>query len=209
MICRLDGHEDQAGAWDVISSATGRVAWDVGTNVLQAARVLARNFDHVLGFEPCRESYEIAQAEAPPNVEVLPIALWSFDGKVRLDEAEYSLNTGQLVSGPDYLPGWGDRRGARWVPCRTLDSLLDHNPAPDFVKIDTEGAEVEVLRGGRRLFSEVCPRLIVECHRPPHGDWIRSFLPRYEFTELRHGYYVQQGGRTWLSHYWVYGGPHG
>jgi hypothetical protein len=30
MITRLDNHEDQAGAWDVISSAAGALAFDIG-----------------------------------------------------------------------------------------------------------------------------------------------------------------------------------
>jgi FkbM family methyltransferase len=35
----------------------------------------------------------------------------------------------------------------------------------DFVKIDVEGAELEVLEGARRMLSEFRPSLFVECHR--------------------------------------------
>lgn len=205
MITRLDGHQDQRG-WDVMQAAHGAVAWDVGTNVGQAARVLAANFDYVLGFEPCRESWVIADAELPGNCEILNVAAGRADGHVRLDVTEYSIETGQLVSGRRHLPCWGDKRGTRTVPCRSLDSLLATNPAPDFVKIDVEGAEVEVLLGAARLIAEVRPQIIVEVHAEANGPLVRKLLPDYELTELRHGDYVQYGGNMWRSHYWLTGG---
>jgi hypothetical protein len=36
------------------------------------------------------------------------------------------------------------------------------NPAPDFVKIDVEGAEESVLRGADRLLREARPTLLTE-----------------------------------------------
>jgi FkbM family methyltransferase len=202
MITRLDAHRDQR-TWDILSAAHGSCAWDVGANIGQSTRVLARHFDRVLAFEPCAESYCILHDEMPDNVECLPFAVGRRDGTVRLDVAEYSIGTGQLVAPGRPLPGWGDRKGSRRVPCRSLDSLLRHNPPPDFVKIDTEGGEVEVLTGGRRLFSEVRPAVVVEVHREEHGPMVRELLPGYELAEYRHGDYVTYGGRVWRNHYWL------
>jgi FkbM family methyltransferase len=210
VITRLDGHQDQAGAWDVLEAAHGAVAWDVGANIGQSTRVLARSFDHVLAFEPCAESYCILHDEMPHNVEALPFAIGRADGTIRLDVAEYHINTGQLVSPGRPLPGWGDRRGSRTVPCRSLDSLLMHNDPPDFVKVDVEGSEVEVLEGARTLFSRVRPAVIVEIHREEHGPLVREILrPNYVLSELRHGPYVAPMGRVWRNHYWIHGRPVG
>ena len=44
----------------------------------------------------------------------------------------------------------------------TLDWLLESQPAPRVVKIDVEGAELEVLNGGRRLFETVRPVVLCE-----------------------------------------------
>lgn len=209
MITRLDGHTDQAGAWEVIESATGNVAWDVGANIGQSTSVLARNFKKVLAFEPCAESYRILATEAPPNVEAIPVAVGRADGRMRLDVAEYSINTGQLVSPGRPLPGWGDRRGSRYIPCRSLDSLLMHNDPPDFVKVDVEGSEIEVLAGGHTLFDRVRPHVIVEVHRQEHGPMVRELLDHYDITELRHGDYIQRDGRMWRNHFWLVGRPHG
>lgn len=203
MIQRLDGHQDLIG-WDIMEAATGTVAWDVGTNIGQSTKVLARNFEQVLAFEPCRESYAILHAEMPENVECLPFALGRADGTMRLDIAEYSIRTGQLVSPGRPLPGWGDRRGSRTVTCRSLDSLLEHNPPPDFLKVDTEGSEVEVLAGGPTLFTTVRPEVLVEVHREEHGAMVRDLLPGYDFTEIRHGTYLRPGGQFWRNHFFIH-----
>ncbi|MEM1070352.1 MAG: FkbM family methyltransferase [Planctomycetota bacterium] len=43
-----------------------------------------------------------------------------------------------------------------------LDDLLELKP--DFIKIDAEGAEASILRGGSELLSHIRPRLLVEVH---------------------------------------------
>ena len=202
MIVRLDYHKDQRG-WDVMEAASGRVAWDVGANIGQSTRVLADRFKSVLAFEPCWESYGILYREMPDNVEALPFAVGREDGDLRLDITELSFRTGQLVSPGRPLPVWGGRRGTRTVPCRSLDSLMMHNPPPDFVKVDVEGGEVEVIAGGRVLFDRVRPQIIIEVHRAEHGDEIRRRLPRYDLVELRHGTYVKAGGQMYNNHYWL------
>jgi hypothetical protein len=50
-------------------------------------------------------------------------------------------------------------RGVVRVASVTLDGLLDCWPAPSAVKIDVEGAEASVLRGGQRLLGQVRPTL--------------------------------------------------
>ena len=44
----------------------------------------------------------------------------------------------------------------------TGDFLLDHWPAPDFVKMDVEGAELLALQGAGRLLEEVRPTFYIE-----------------------------------------------
>ena len=61
------------------------------------------------------------------------------------------------------------------VPMFTLDRLLDYFPAPDIIKIDVEGAEVEVLQGGSRMIEDIRPIIICEVARSTR-DVITSIL---------------------------------
>jgi hypothetical protein len=53
-------------------------------------------------------------------------------------------------------------------PVTTLDALWDRCGVPpvQVVKIDVEGYELEVLRGGRRLLTDARPDVLVETHQP-------------------------------------------
>jgi FkbM family methyltransferase len=54
------------------------------------------------------------------------------------------------------------------VPLKTLDSLVDENGV-DLIKIDVEGAELGVLRGGERLIGRSRPVVMFESG-PPKDD---------------------------------------
>jgi FkbM family methyltransferase len=56
------------------------------------------------------------------------------------------------------------------VNCVTLDDLTKNNlPEPDFIKIDVEGAEEFVLKGGIQLLEKKKPLLMIEVHSPEIG----------------------------------------
>ena len=46
----------------------------------------------------------------------------------------------------------------------TLDKLVSKNniPLPDFIKIDTQGSELDILRGGEKTISN-CSLIYLEC----------------------------------------------
>jgi Methyltransferase FkbM domain len=52
------------------------------------------------------------------------------------------------------------------IPITTLDFDIEENrlPVPQFVKIDVEGWELEVLRGARKLLEQYHPDLFLEMH---------------------------------------------
>jgi len=61
----------------------------------------------------------------------------------------------------------------------SLDDYAQRFPAPDFVKCDVEGAEVEVFQGARRVLTEKRPIIVCEMH----GDDKRLTLVD-EFSRL-------------------------
>ena len=56
----------------------------------------------------------------------------------------------------------GGEREHQSVVAITLDWLMESLPAPSLVKIDVEGAELEVLKGASRLFETIRPIVLCE-----------------------------------------------
>jgi len=73
-----------------------------------------------------------------------------------------------------------DNQTAQRIPVRTvaLDGLLAAGKitAPAMMKIDVEGAELQVLKGARRLLAASRPALFIEIHSRPLGRECRDFL---------------------------------
>lgn len=195
-IRRLDdlGHRDQAGAHEIIEAAHGLMAFDVGANIGTTAKVLAANFHRVIALEPCQESFDVLLVETPPNVVPLLLAATDHSGEVELTVTEGSIRTGQLTSGEGL--SWGRAIGARLVPSTTIDDLVVHYGHPDFLKMDVEGHEVEVMQGWSRPHGDV----LIEVHRAEHETPIRE-LYHGALRKLEHAPDV--GAFTRANHFWL------
>jgi FkbM family methyltransferase len=74
------------------------------------------------------------------------------------------------------------------VDIDTLDNQVAGLSAPDFIKIDVEGAELEVLRGMERVMSEHRPALFIEIHTGVDVRQVVSLLAdaNYEMCHVEH-----------------------
>jgi len=80
------------------------------------------------------------------NLAVINRAVWSKDGPVE-------------------FTGWNVQNG-EGATAVTLDTFCDENNIiPDFIKIDVEGAEFEVIEGAKFTIKTHRPRLMVEAHK--------------------------------------------
>ena len=93
------------------------------------------------------------------DVIVLAAAVSSNSGVGTLSIASRGRSSNSLGLGRSQM---GGTRATQATSLVTLDALLECFRAPSVVKIDVEGLEHEVLKGGRRLLSDVRPLLIVE-----------------------------------------------
>jgi FkbM family methyltransferase len=76
-----------------------------------------------------------------------------------------ALAMGVIASGYVQVARMRDGRDLYSAPAVTLDDLLDlSGKAPTHVKVDVEGHESHVLRGGRRTLTEARPILFLELH---------------------------------------------
>lgn len=75
----------------------------------------------------------------------------------------------------------------------TLDSFVFErgNPFPQFVKIDVEGAEEAVLKGGLKTLEAYKPTLVVEIHGPEKALKIWKLVQRTGYS----CYHLARGSR--------------
>jgi FkbM family methyltransferase len=146
--------------------------WDIGANVgvftFAAASVAAQGM--VLAVEAdiwlagLLRRTAAMQVHADRRVCILPAAVSDMNGVASFIIAERgrASNALEAAGGRSQMGGARERQH---VPTLTLDTLLQTFPAPDFVKMDVEGAELMVLQGAARLITEVRPRFYIEVGR--------------------------------------------
>lgn len=135
---------------------------DVGTNrgqLLEVAVRTAPSGRHV-AFEPIPElAAELARRF--PGVDCRPRALSSAPGTHEFWHFRQLDGWSGLRRNPVVSDAQGDPHRLQ-VEVSTLDAELE-GLRPALVKVDVEGAELDVLEGGRGILEEVKPLLVVEC----------------------------------------------
>lgn len=144
----------------------GDLAFDIGSHVGDRVASFRRLGARVVALEP-----------QPALVRTLRV-LFALDRKVKIDasavgaapgEIELNLNlknptvataSDDFIKAADGAPGWEEQRWTRKlkVPMTTLDALMAKHGTPQFVKIDVEGFEDEVIAG----MSKPLPALSLE-----------------------------------------------
>jgi FkbM family methyltransferase len=158
----------------------GDVVYDVGANIGYYARYMLGNLplSRLIAFEPMTANLRllrrnIALGQCGDRATVLPLALSDADAEelLQIDDIAGGSSVLDTVSGG--RPAEGRSRlglGTKTEPVRVrrLDSLLERGelPPPNFIKIDTEGAEGRVLRGATQTLLVHRPRLAIALHGP-------------------------------------------
>lgn len=144
----------------------GQVIWDIGSHhghySIFAASVSDQK-DRVFSFEPDDKARavqvkNIAMNSFQDRINIMDVAVSKEDGFVDFLELDGNSNS-RIINGPSATDA-----KARRITSRSLDSLLQEIPSPDYVKIDTEGAEIDILRGGSALLSNPKVNFICELH---------------------------------------------
>jgi FkbM family methyltransferase len=189
---RLWRGEQEVGVQKAIlaSVGPGSVVFDIGAHAGSIALGVARLVSptgRVVAFEADPANVEsltenILRNRLSASVQVVHAAVWSCGaanipfrqsgirrshGGVETDSQRPVLASGELIS----------------VPAITLDDfIVAAGLVPQLVKIDVEGGEHEVLRGGTRLFTKQRPLVIAEIHHGQAAEQIRAWLTELEYS---------------------------
>jgi FkbM family methyltransferase len=157
-------HEIQVQQALVRSVRAGDHVWDVGSNIGYLALVAARIVGpggRVVAIEPDAGCAAAIRTNAALNglatIEVVEAAASDRSGVADLVVVRDRLWT-RLASVGDH------HEGERRVEVRTVALDDVEGPPPTIVKIDVEGAELDVLAGMTRLLRDARPLVICEMH---------------------------------------------
>lgn len=163
----------------------GMVFYDLGANIglfsMLAARAVGPR-GWVFSFEPDRETAKRLARNVErnefQNVTIVPKGVWSASGKQAF--------AGAGSSSPDHGTGRFLAAGldskAVSLECVALDDFAREARAPQAIKCDVEGAEVEVLRGAEQLLRAYRPWILCEMHSESNGRACREFLEQFGYN---------------------------
>lgn len=148
------------------------VVVDVGANVGIYVHALRRRGATVEAFEPQPACSAVLQAYAAVNrsVRVHSVALGAAPSMAKLS---VPIDRGRLARGSATVRAVSQTVGETIVvPVRTLDSFEFERV--DAIKIDVEGAELDVLRGATATLERAHPLLLVEIEQRYHAGSIAA-----------------------------------
>jgi FkbM family methyltransferase len=146
--------------WDMAKLATRKesaVLFDVGANNGQTISELRKRFTNPIihAFEPSPSTYPalVAHTAGTPNLHLRNFALGSNCEQRLLQENSVSALTSLLPQGEAC---WGEIVNTTQVNVRSLDSYCKEEGIAqiEVLKSDTQGFDLEVLKGGIGLLSE-------------------------------------------------------
>jgi len=94
----------------------------------------------------------------------------------------YSKKGVMEFTSDDNVGNRAKKGGGKIVPVDSLDNLLQGRPEPvTYIKIDIEGAEMEALRGAKRIITEDAPKLAISVYHKFGDIWE---IPEYILTHF-------------------------
>ena len=142
----------------------GDMCWDIGANIGFYTCLLASLVEDsgaVVAFEPAARTYgylkENVSLNQFTNVTVVNKGLGDKQEQRLLHYSEAGLAEG--TASLKYADG---RAASERVTLDTIDNLIPELPTPEFIKIDVEGYQLEVLRGAEHCLKTHAPLLMAE-----------------------------------------------
>jgi len=193
-----EGHVQEALAREL---SAGMCFWDVGAHIgffsCMASKLVGPQ-GQVISFEPMpetrarlRRSIDLNHLE---NVLVEEAALADISGIRTLSppkpfDPSHDERANSLTPMWTVVSGKGEPGGFE-VRCARIDDLVGTVSSPDLIKIDAEGAELEVLSGAMGLLSRRQTKVIIEMSDEDSTARGRKLLPDHRFEHL--------GANHWL-----------
>ncbi len=145
------------------------VAVDIGAHVGLWAKPLTAIFKKVICFEPRAQNVECLRK----NLEGLNCEVYPFGLSNEVARKSFYMPTHMHNSGAGSFGAFGEREASTsTAEVRTLDSFAI--PEINFIKMDVQGWEKNVLLGGRDTIARTKPIILCENH-PESTELVHAF----------------------------------
>ncbi len=175
------GGEEASVIANLAVSGNG-IALDVGANIGFMSMAMLSAGCRVQAFEPQPALFDLLVENTSTWEQVVrsKVALSDFNGVSTMPRIRYGEkgNYGALALGQR------SDLGVITVNCLTLDSMK--MPRVGFIKIDVEGHEMAVLRGGRTTILRDRPIMYIEDDRPEKSLALQELIKEMDYTIERH-----------------------
>jgi len=163
---------------------------DLGANMglfsLFFSKIAGENSSHIDAFEPNPRTFEVLWRNVllnhRQNIECHRIAFSDLPGKIDFLMTENNHTSHILESGSEDQPGSGQRVS---VDATTLDSFYREKgitKAPDFIKVDIEGAASLALKSCDWCLETKRPWLFIESHTPEEDAAIGKLALKHKYV---------------------------
>lgn len=163
-----------------------------------------KKFIKVIGFDP---QIGIKEEFDNSNHELHSLGLYSKKARMTFYHTQSPYLSSFLKPNKSFLSQFPDNNNFKIVKSEKikvdkLDSLLKNKNFPDLIKLDTQGTELEILKGAKNILNKSILGIEVEIEfkeiyeKQPLFDDIHSFLNKFGFDlfDLRHYYWKRKGG---------------
>ena len=132
-------------------------ALDIGANIGNHSIQFSKKFKGVIAFEPHQKIFEILKFNTKnlKNIKFIKSAVGEKKGKVKF--RDYSENYGASHVLKNHI-----KRNYFKVNISKLSDLVKKLKFISYIKIDTEGTEFEILKGGKEIIQKFKPVISLE-----------------------------------------------
>lgn len=163
----------------IISLASG-LCLDIGANIGCISQALRANQMDVVAFEPQPEIFKLLIKNIGIGTQAYNCALGSESGTTLMPRVDYSRrgNFGGMACNTR------SELGHIKVPVKPLDSF--DFKGVGFIKLDVEGFELSVLKGGEATIKRDRPIMYIEDDRSENSRALRAYIVSLGYTIEEH-----------------------
>jgi FkbM family methyltransferase len=177
-----------------------RTCLDIGANIGNHSLFFSYLFDDIISFEPNPRAFLLLQANAMLNKNIKPVnlGLSSTPGKSLASIGLHNIGGASLNIKRDNSIDVE-------FELNTLDNFVFQNSIKniDFIKIDVEGHEIEVLKGAQTVLDQYKPCIAIEILKSDIKNGKSKILDLLKENGYKYFYTPQETNPLWMKSHGV------